>query len=540
MLRGRQNTFYRVDLPNACLEDRRLADEFKLELSRLLQYETTSCPFKRGFHVDLPEGPQAPKKPWRPKHQPDSLKPTPIHIQNKSAPSTASLSNEKFHIDNAESCGPSIQASAKDARSHKLEGHFNTTRLGRGGIKETVRDQVAMSKNPTVPFHYPASSGQNLPTIVDTETSAPSLELTAKTPPIEPTLRLRIQQASHSEIGMWPRLNNPATFAENVGPANDNAQTLDGIEVLLRTEDLPIGTFRWLEDTSDRDFSIRPSPPPKFQLVTGLSETKVRSKSSSISPEEPLKSNANDPETSSTVSSVDSLLSFHSFQSPISPMPPSPPSSGTISYSKTLNEMRIDVPGTRQKKQTKSELAINPESLDSSDEISIPNGSGDSPTILTHHERFSHTKNHLSSKSSMRAASPSTALRQRLSRRRAHSPLPSPANLYTPRAQLSGHHLTSAILQKTCSIILGPPVQLVALMLNLAARFASGTLKGESYTYRERGQPIPCSWELSEDEKENEGKDEWEDDYGFSLGDTPEQKRGRRMTDDNGGSWEID
>ena len=101
---------------------------------------------------------------------------------------------------------------------------------------------------------------------------------------------------------------------------------------------------------------------------------------------------------------------------------------------------------------------------------------------------------------------------------------------------MSGHHLTSAILHKTCSLLLGPPIQLVALMLNIAARIANGTLRGPSFTEGNNLQDIPCTWQFDADDS---ARDAWEeDDYGISLGVVPPART--RKAPDIGGSWEID
>ena len=89
---------------------------------------------------------------------------------------------------------------------------------------------------------------------------------------------------------------------------------------------------------------------------------------------------------------------------------------------------------------------------------------------------------------------------------------------------------------------MGPPAQLVALMLNIAAKIARGALRGSSFGYGSSGQKIPCSWDYSDAEEEGEGADdddEWdEDDYGISLRPIPSKERRRRSEME--GSWEID
>ena len=70
VLKIRDNNYYRIELPNNSEEDRVAAEELKVTLAKVLQYETTECPFKRGFYVELPERVDVVKKPWTPKHKP--------------------------------------------------------------------------------------------------------------------------------------------------------------------------------------------------------------------------------------------------------------------------------------------------------------------------------------------------------------------------------------------------------------------------------------------------------------------------------------
>ena len=90
-------------------------------------------------------------------------------------------------------------------------------------------------------------------------------------------------------------------------------------------------------------------------------------------------------------------------------------------------------------------------------------------------------------------------------------------------------------------MLLGPPMQLVALMLNIARRIAGGALRGEAFGYGEAGQVIACEWGYG-DEAEAEAEAEvWtEDDYGISLRGSPAGKAGGGRDDGVEGAWEID
>ena len=237
-----------------------------------------------------------------------------------------------------------------------------------------------------------------------------------------------------------------------------------------------------------------------------------------------------------------SMDSFHSFHSPISPLPPSPPystpSSPTLNACdedtiqnhrvRSLKGDRLDPTLSRDASQ---QWIIKPTPLESESQAESSPPLPQTPTLIS--DTASQGDD---SWSEAVTPSPRTQLRQRRSsRRRAPSPLPAPANIYSPSARLSGHHLTTAILQKTCSLLLGPPVQLVALMLNIARKIARGSYCGFTFGTGESGQRIPCSWDFSDTEDD----DVWdEDDYGVSLGNVSTSKILKAK--EVGGSWEID
>jgi hypothetical protein len=108
------------------------------------------------------------------------------------------------------------------------------------------------------------------------------------------------------------------------------------------------------------------------------------------------------------------------------------------------------------------------------------------------------------------------------SQRRAFSPMPNPQNLFRPPSRTPSKQLTTALVRKTCELILGPPAHLVSLMLKIAARISEGALKFTTYRVRHTGEKIPCSWESSDEE-------DWEeDDYGIplrNLGDAGSRRR---------------
>ncbi|MCJ1471635.1 hypothetical protein MMC13_000275 [Lambiella insularis] len=254
-----------------------------------------------------------------------------------------------------------------------------------------------------------------------------------------------------------------------------------------------------------------------------------------------------DIETASIASSVDSFHSFRSFHSPISPLPPSPPYSDPPSPPQRLDfDLGIKVPLSQQHKRDNSEITVTVSAFSASSNPSSPRWPRvSSPSTPVDPQTPALTNDAASQNSDMwpevATPSPRTALR---CRRRAYSPLPPPANLYSPQARLSGHHLTNAILQKTCSLLLGPPIQLVALMLNIARKIANGAFHTNTGSYAEGSHSAPGTWESSDAEVSEE--EIWEeDDYGIALREVP-SRTGRPTTAEGdkersiGGSWEID
>lgn len=74
VLRIRALTYYRIELPNDTDEHQSLITQFTNVLPKILRYEITPCPFRRGFSVEIPIEARTPKKKkaWRPKERRES------------------------------------------------------------------------------------------------------------------------------------------------------------------------------------------------------------------------------------------------------------------------------------------------------------------------------------------------------------------------------------------------------------------------------------------------------------------------------------
>ena len=475
VLRVRPELYYRIELPNETPEDCRKVDELKAVLPKVLQYELTPCPFKRGFTVDLPDSPKTPtqKRPWTPKHRPVSLSVLPrLSLQNPNEPENSTTEADLIVMNDT------------NINSEDSEGF------------ELRKD------------------------IEDEDNSKPFASINAALQEVE-----------------------------------DVEDTFDDMKTPTRLK--AFGTTR---------------------SVTAPPELILRTISSSIISKERSRPSERESDTASIASSVDSFHSVLSFHSPISPLPPSPPYSNPPSPPRVVDhdqqDLAMDMSHSHQHKRDISEITVTTDSynldlgpLTETHTPTWPAISGHSspidpetPALTTDgtspsddedwlepptHSPSITLDSHSQSIPLRSLTSHATTLRHH--RRRALSPLPPPANIYSPRTRATGHHLTTEILEKTCSLVLGSGIHLVALMLNLARRMASGGAHGEGEGYRHQegkgasGTAIPWTWDFGAEE----------DDYGILLervgsrGERNEERRrggqnGGSNERDFGGSWEID
>ncbi|KAI1608718.1 inheritance of peroxisomes protein 1-domain-containing protein [Exophiala viscosa] len=69
--------YYRIELPSETEQDKERAEELKAVLRGILRFERTPCPFKRAFHVDLPNDAITPRRkgPWKRRELPSPTTP---------------------------------------------------------------------------------------------------------------------------------------------------------------------------------------------------------------------------------------------------------------------------------------------------------------------------------------------------------------------------------------------------------------------------------------------------------------------------------
>ncbi|RDL32447.1 uncharacterized protein BP5553_08903 [Venustampulla echinocandica] len=532
VLQIRRPQYWRIEVPNTTAEEKTTIEELKAILSKILLFEKTPCPFQRDFVVELPEAPQTPvkKRPWRP-------------VQ-----------------------GPQTAIAA--IRSLNLED---------SALVSTTVDSPPTQPLPTSPFRTPTTKRprNSLQPSTPSLSQFPESQSWAKAQEPEISRLPRSPTVSPGELRYSPSTDEPSGKEEEIRQVNTLApsplECLAVQPVCTGGDRLEATDSDSFSDATD-DTNITPTThsAPTFQRLVLDPETKGRPPALqncsrpitappvlSVITSPPSKRRSNSNLTGSTVAESDSgfsssVDSFHSIQSWHSPLDPPSPESDLSPASSSTHPYPLDdiVLPKRAGARRPADLTISPQTP----------GAWESPTMPNDEQTESLSSSppppttppllvDLSEKSDeerIEAITPSTtkpSLRHRAttsnnSCRRELSPLPPAVNLFSPtrrrpRRLQTARHLPTAIVQKTCEILLSPPSHLLHLMLNIASKIAAGEWRG--FLFSGYGE---VSWDF---EDEYSGGAWAEDDYGISL--TPPQAPSRsRKTHatETGGSWEVD
>lgn len=290
--------------------------------------------------------------------------------------------------------------------------------------------------------------------------------------------------------------------------------------------------------------------PPRLTIITSSPSKDDRTMS-------PLsRSRSRESVSSDYSSSVESFHTVQSWHSPITPLPPSPPESNPGSPTTyPYPHDNISLPKRQMHTREISEITITPESPrvweisrgSNTESVKQVSERRSTPPPQTPTKVNDFEKN-LDEEHFEIAPPPSQQqIRHRPttgsnSRRRALSPLPPAANIFSPsrrrpRRLQTARHLPTAIIQKTCEILLSPPSHLLHLMLNIAAKIAAGEWRGMVFGFGEGGEKIVGQWDYEDGELTG---DSWGvDDYGISLG-GKQPSKSNAACEQVGKSWEVD
>ncbi|KAH0566385.1 hypothetical protein GP486_000207 [Trichoglossum hirsutum] len=415
VLRIRLNLYWRIEILAA---GEGKIEELKAVFARILQYETTVCPFKRDFTVELPEPPKTPprKRPWR---APERPKPPKLE---------SVLEPEKPSVHDT---APYDSGSRGDTED---EDESDTTDCN---TEETVTRGVGLIPSKlSADMLVPYSSPIDIPV--------------PRSVTVPPRLAVGTTTSLHS---VYPSLQSEDS-AERSTPSS-SAESFHSVQSLA----------------SSLSHSLPDSSPPPLLFPSvhqdeGIHICRYRDRGGG-DPDATVIAN------SSTASSP--IISTRSSDGGRLPLPSTP----------TPNSDCED-----QKAEDWSEV------------LAPPRDNG---------------------------------LRNRHFRKRDLSPLPLAANLISPTAAQG--RLPNTVFQKACSLMLGPPVQLISLMLRVAFKIANGVLRGTVSGYSEVGEEIVCKWDFS-DGSDVSQQDTWEeDDFGVPLVGRESARVGRFSEST---SWEVD
>ncbi|KAK5653520.1 hypothetical protein OQA88_8779 [Cercophora sp. LCS_1] len=451
VLQIRRPQYWRIELPVASPEDVQRAQLLREVFGRILQFEKTECPFKRTFVVELPERPLTPaiKRPWTPvQGSGPALPPTPV------TPVDVARIWKGPQGGSASSGIPNSQTELED-------------------FVDTAPQPVSTADEDKA---LPTSDGIETPTETNKQIgqdASPVAETAQR--PLQPAASQPARDHTNRCVTAPPQLMlNQSGFKQTT--VGDVTETI-GEE---QTPQSPTGSSdSFHSPQSFRSNPLPPSPP--------------RSKPTSPRyPEEKQRSSESGPEL--VAESLPPLQDFEDV-SDITTQPSPGRSSSPISET--------------------SESATAPSSICDLDCPSpSPTPIPDDATIPT-----SVSSSSLSSNSTATSTSVPRRIRHRATTsssispsRRALSPLPSAANLFTPRPVFGGRNvspmdlvkrLPMAVISKTCEILMSPPSHLISLMLKVAARIAAGEWRGFMFGTGEGGEKIEVGWDLEESDEED-------------------------------------
>ena len=561
----RNDNYWRIELPYDNTTHENLAIDLKRILPLVLQYEATACPFERAFHVELPASSPTIKRPWRPRQQPTAS------VMQR--PSASSGDTSPTHE------GPGRRSYSRDTGIAPTDSH---------PVLDGTPDGAMDDKGHVL--HYPEDSAATVEQHVSAYERLSATERSLDTPrqiSLEPSLSDNSMQAhgwpdghsdgnqgealgqimcsSHAETqtssqasamttespsrGSFSRVHSAGTLKKNDGPVqsgeaacNDDHDAPPGAESEISrrrigAEHQSVRLPDYLSDSSTPTQTITSEIRHGNGSLRSDAQHRLMQPAalpSRIDPPSTDGGKSPEAETGSISSSIDSFYSLKSSSSASSrggaashvPGSPSPESKNGLPLHMSMRSSQQSAPCSL----LEDSPAVSDEVLPAHRDSNFCHQSCQKTAKTSVGLEDEMAPNARLIRGNHSPSAPSAALRQRFKSRRLHSPPPEPANLHLPSTRTTGSYLTSHILQKTCSLLLGPPVQIVALMLNLAARLANGALAAGPFTYDASGQPIPCSWSFREDEAAD---DEWDDDF-FSLN----GPRGTNVTRST--SWEVD
>lgn len=513
------DTYYRIELPGETEEDLARVEEFKATLKKVLFYERTACPFARTFDVPLPEE-QAPRRMRR---------------------NTAHGPAKKWKQDRAYSWKPEDGEEAPQMSTSEEEGEGE----GEASLSGEEIEDIAttITSDASVPHDIEAELESEVQRLKISSPSRPSVRDRVK------GLSMRSvtapQQASlHSNLSSRPRIAVPSTAnADDVETMEPRAFQAIPTNMPPSPPDSSAG-FEYAEHTTPQDDEEIGSSEHSLQnhrLRPRLEETSSLM-GVNLAPELRAAADWQEGATRFPDRTPDSA--------PMCPVPQKETSFATDGNATMHAHVREDIHGGPITDHDREEIL---------DRVtSLPQISQDATTLFPIRSSRPQT-----TPKATPDADPFAQIQARIQARRSiggtttsgFEPHPRQTSISTQGASppsvqrtitastgktlshksssISRHssqkqqHLATALVKKACAVFLGPPANLVVLMLRIAARFAKGVFPHSLLYESPRGErrKVPGSFHLDEsdedyglssDDEPLDGE-EWEDDFGVPI-----------------------
>ncbi|KAH0345161.1 hypothetical protein KCU81_g4458, partial [Aureobasidium melanogenum] len=499
------NTYYRIELPGTTQEDLEYVEQLKKTLAKVLYYERTACPFQRGFGEDLPEMPTRnsrrlsrefiePAKRWR--------------LDKVWRPEGAELEEPQL-------LHPNRSPSRSDTERSDVE---DNTRLEEESGTEQDTRPASREKPPPLSGPFPSKKLAAMRSV----TAPPQLSLESSPPSRVNKVRKMAGIFDQSARDTVPPLARPLSSAlvPRLPPTPESA---DDHDLPLNSPDNHIHE----NITNDEPSSSTPVKPVAVVAdendYPNLTEPLIIVEQADDESELDNSQNSNETHTETHLENngtIDKTL-----------LPEEPQEQAIAGAAKSSEEAQ---PTTTEIEQ--------PALQTSDEEIPSTHGPAASPstsTTETTSATFTASSPALSTTSISTATSWSTLpvltpseATDLLRQRRTHSPSSSPSlrsssppsSTQTPTKQTSTALTKTSpalLVRKTCALFLGPPANLVATMLRIAARLvasgalnlaepafhdmfaAGGAAAAATAAGRLRGhRRVPGSWDLSDDDED--------------------------------------
>ncbi|KAF4453753.1 hypothetical protein F53441_3646 [Fusarium austroafricanum] len=582
VLQIRRPNYWRIEIPVDDPEDQQRAEELREVLDKILQFEKTECPFKRTFTVDLPEQVPVTILPWTPRSQP-------VTPSDEATPASSTDSRRSSFVGRASTPTPLRNRKSRDPRDISTSPLPKRPESAASNVVPSnisLYEEYGMDLDPLHPMgpgntskgplevvpERPTEVGSSDPfmfNVPDSYTSLDGSSVLSSSPTQDETSMYQLHEGSGNRGGgMKARLRRrtgnfttrSATMPPHLMPTSSTSR-----------EPLPRSVSETLRKPSTHATGTSSSAEKK-----GKEDLRSSQSSQHQGPAQQPRLLRRDSEES-----FHSVESWHSSGAPLHPSPPTSQAESSVEARNELNDAdRLSVDGSKRNISSQSRgSSPMPCAWESeSDDDSETSDESESSAADSVRELKADTFPKIDPGPSTAAAAAAAAAAQRpfvprhrattssiSVRRRALSPLPPAANLFTPASTMERQpyrsrletvkNLPMAIIAKTYEMILGPPSSLIRLILKVAAKIASGQWRGLVYGYGEDGEEIPVQWDYSEGEFSDWSDDEHDQHdrshksqgkrhsrHRSNAGDiaTDNELRRRTSSSDDSRSWGVD